>query len=132
MTVRFDAIGMIVSDMANTLAFYRMLGLDIPPQADQEGHAEATLPGGIRLMWDTVATVTSFSEWNPPAGGHRMSLAFLCENPAAVDSTYAQLVGNGYRSHLAPFDAFWGQRYATVLDPDDNPVDLFASLPASS
>jgi uncharacterized glyoxalase superfamily protein PhnB len=24
-------------------------------------------------------------------------------------------------------DAFWGQRYATVLDPDGNPVDLFAS-----
>jgi hypothetical protein len=25
-------------------------------------------------------------------------------------------------------DAFWGQRYATVLDPDGNPVDLFAPL----
>jgi uncharacterized glyoxalase superfamily protein PhnB len=25
-------------------------------------------------------------------------------------------------------DAFWGQRYATVLDPDGNSVDLFASL----
>jgi len=132
MTVGFDAIGMIVSDMAHTLAFYRMLGLDIPPEADQEGHAEATLPGGIRLMWDTVATVTSFSEWDPPVGGHRMSLAFRCENPAAVDSKYAQLVGMGHRSHLAPFDAFWGQRCATVLDPDDNPVDLFATLPTDS
>ena len=132
MTVRFDAIGMIVSDMANTLAFYRNLGLDIPPEADQGGHAEATLPGEIRLMWDTVATVTSFSEWDPPAGGHRMSLAFLCENPAAVDSKYAHLVDEGYRSYLAPFDAFWRQRYATVLDPDDNPVDLFAALSADS
>ena len=34
----------------------------------------------------------------------------------------------GHRSHLAPFDAFWGQRYATLLDPDGNPVDLFAPL----
>ncbi|MCZ6462364.1 MAG: glyoxalase, partial [Actinobacteria bacterium] len=25
-------------------------------------------------------------------------------------------------------DAFWGQRYATVLDPDGNAIDLFAPL----
>jgi uncharacterized glyoxalase superfamily protein PhnB len=31
---------------------------------------------------------------------------------------------------LAPWDAFWGQRYATVLDPDGNSVDLFAALPS--
>ena len=31
-------------------------------------------------------------------------------------------------SHLEPMDAFWGQRYATVLDPDGNSVDLFAEL----
>ncbi|MGZ8752484.1 MAG: VOC family protein, partial [Acidimicrobiia bacterium] len=24
--------------------------------------------------------------------------------------------------------AFWGQRYATIHDPDDNAVDLFAPL----
>ena len=34
----------------------------------------------------------------------------------------------GHRGHLEPFDAFWGQRYATVLDPDGNGVDLYAPL----
>ena len=29
---------------------------------------------------------------------------------------------------LAPYDAPWGQRYATVLDPDGNLTDLFAPL----
>jgi hypothetical protein len=29
---------------------------------------------------------------------------------------------------LNPYDAPWGQRYATVLDPDGNIVDLFAPL----
>lgn len=128
MTIRFDAIGMIVSDMAKTLAFYKMLGLAVPPDADSAGHAEATLQGGIRLMWDTVGLVQSFSEWEPASGGHRMSLAFLCKDSTAVDAKYRELVGAGYDSHLAPFDAFWGQRYATVLDPDGNPVDLFATL----
>jgi catechol 2,3-dioxygenase-like lactoylglutathione lyase family enzyme len=27
-----------------------------------------------------------------------------------------------------PYDAFWGQRYANVADPDGNAVDLFAPL----
>jgi uncharacterized glyoxalase superfamily protein PhnB len=128
MTPRFDALGMVVNDMAATLAFYRLLGVDIPADADGEAHVEAVLPGGIRLMWDTVELVRSFSDWEPPAGGHRISLAFLCERPDVVDSMYATLVAAGHRSHLAPFDAFWGQRYATVLDPDGNPVDLFAAL----
>lgn len=128
MSVRFDAIGLIVEDMAATLAFYRLLGLDIPVAADGEAHTEFELPSGMRIMWDTIELVRSFSDWEPPAGGHRVGLAFLCDRPEEVDGLAAKLVAAGYRSHLAPFDAFWGQRYATVFDPDGNPVDLFAPL----
>ena len=128
MTMRLDAIGFVVADMPKALDFYRMLGLEIPDGADSEGHVEAALPGGIRIMWDTVEVVQSFSSWEPPTGGHRASLAFLCDNPAEVDSKYDAMVAAGHRSHVSPFDAFWGQRYATILDPDGNPVDLFARL----
>ena len=126
---RFDLIGAVVADMAASLAFYRMLGLDLPAEADGEGHVELTLPGGLRLAWDTVEMVRSFDEsWQPPRGGHGISLAFLCDDPAEVDATYAALVDAGYEGKLPPWDAFWGQRYATVHDPDGNPVDLFARL----
>jgi uncharacterized glyoxalase superfamily protein PhnB len=125
--VRFDAFGLVVDDMAATLAFYRRLGLDIPEGSEGEGHVEVEV-GGMRMMFDTVEVVRSFSEWEPPSGGHRIGLAFLCESPDAVDSTYAELTGAGYRGRLEPFDAFWGQRYATVLDPDGSPVDLFAPV----
>jgi len=27
---------------------------------------------------------------------------------------------HGYRGHKAPWDAFWGQRYAIIDDPDGN------------
>ncbi|WP_223848764.1 VOC family protein [Microbacterium hominis] len=53
------------------------------------------------------------------------------DSPAEVDAVYAALVAAGHDGHVAPFDAFWGQRYATVLDPDGNAVDLFAPLPAA-
>ncbi|WP_431774898.1 VOC family protein [Streptomyces cucumeris] len=130
MTPRFDAIGMVVTDMAASLAFYRRLGVDIAPEADSQPHAEATLPGGTRLLWDTVETVRSFDPgWTPPTGSPRTGLAFLCDGPAEVDAVYAELVKAGAPGHKEPWDAFWGQRYAVVLDPDGNGVDLFAPLP---
>jgi len=45
-------------------------------------------------------------------------------------AAWAELTGAGYAGHLEPWDAFWGMRYAVVRDPDGNPVDLFALLPA--
>jgi len=133
MTARFDLIGLVVDDMARSLAFYRKLGLEIADDVDAEGHVEATLPGGLRMAWDTVETVKSFDPtWTPPTGGgHRIGLAFLCADPAEVDRIYADLVSADYEGHLEPWDAFWGQRYATVRDPDGNGVDLFARLPTA-
>ena len=132
MTARFDAIGLVVADVARSLAFYRMLGVEIPDDVDAEQHVEATLPGGVRMLWDTVEMIQSFdSEWTPPSGGQRIGLAFLCDGPAEVDSTYARLVDAGYEGHKEPWDAVWGQRYATVRDPDGNGVDLFAPLDAT-
>lgn len=132
MTARFDAIGLVVADMARSLAFYRRLGLDIPADADGEGHVEAELPGGTRMLWDTAEMVRSFDpEWTPPSGGHGIGLAFVCDGPGDVDTTYADLIGAGYDGHKEPWDAVWGQRYATVRDPDGNGVDLFAPLDAA-
>lgn len=131
MTVQFNLIGLVVSDIPASLAFYRRLGLDIPAAADTEPHVEVTLPGGLRLAWDGESTVTSFDPaWTAPSGGHRVNLAFACGSPAEVDEVFADLVDAGYTGHLKPWDAFWGQRYAVVHDPDGNPVDLFAALPA--
>ncbi|AXK34776.1 glyoxalase [Streptomyces armeniacus] len=129
MTPRFDFVGMVTDDMAAALAFYRRLGLDIPAGAESEPHVEATVPGGVRLAWDTVETVRSFApDWQPPAGAGRVSLAFRCDDPAEVDAVYADLTTAGHRGEREPWDAFWGQRYASVVDPDGNSVDLYAPL----
>ncbi|GAA2467065.1 VOC family protein [Streptomyces macrosporus] len=129
MAPRFDLVGLVVTDMAASLAFYRRLGLDIPAEADGLPHVEAALPGGLRLAWDTVETVRSYDpDWTPPRGGARVDLAFLCDDPAEVDKRYAELVQAGYTGHKEPWDAFWGQRYAVVLDPDGISVSLFAPL----
>jgi uncharacterized glyoxalase superfamily protein PhnB len=121
-----DLLGMVVADMATSLAFYRLLGVDFPPEADAEGHVEVTLPGGFRLAWDTAEVMASFDPDRPTPAGHRMTLAFRCDTPAEVDALHAAVVDAGHRSYKDPWDAFWGQRYAVVVDPDGNHVDLFA------
>ncbi|QRY39668.1 VOC family protein [Microbacterium hominis] len=132
MTVKLGFIGIVVRDMAASLAFYRALGVPIADGQDDAPHVDAVLDGGVALAWDTVETIRSFDPgYEPASGGHRIALAFVQDSPAEVDAVYAALVVAGHDGHVAPFDAFWGQRYATVLDPDGNAVDLFAPLPAA-
>jgi len=122
-----DAIGVVCSDLRSTASFYRLVGLDVPDPG-AETHLEASGPGGIRIMFDTVEMIRSFSEWSEPTGGRPIALAFLCADAAEVDTVWARVTDAGHDSKAEPFDAPWGQRYATVLDPDGNPVDLFAPL----
>ena len=127
-----SAIGLVASDLPRTLAFYRALGLDIPAAADNEPHVEVGLPGEFRILFDPESTIRSFDpDWTPaPAGSPRTAIAFECTDPAEVDAIYQSMVAAGFVGHLEPWDAFWGQRYATLRDPDGNGVDLFAPLPS--
>ena len=124
MSPKLDAFGIAVSDMARSLAFYRRLGLDFAEGADAEGHAEADL-GGVRFMVDTEEMMRSFDpNWERHAHGG----AFRCESPQEVDRLFAELVEAGGTPHKEPWDAFWGQRYAQLRDPDGNVIDLYAPL----
>lgn len=130
MAPRLDLVGIVVKDLEASLAFYRRLGLEIPEDADPEGHGHVEVSvGGLRIAWDTIETIRSFDPgWSEPSGDSRMSLAFLVDSPAEVDELYRELTEAGYEGHREPWDAFWGQRYAQLRDPDGNGVDLFAPL----
>ncbi|MGL4609434.1 MAG: VOC family protein [Trueperaceae bacterium] len=123
--MKLDMIGIVTQDMAKSLAFYRNI-FAIPENLDGEGHVEITLESGLRFAWDTLAVMQSFEphySFVPKQVG-----AFLCNNAADVDKTFSELVVKGGKSVKEPWDAFWGQRYALVADPDGNTIDLFAPL----
>ena len=125
---KLDLVGIVARDMADSLSFYRLLGLEIPEGVENEPHVEFVTASGLRLAWDTLALMQSiYPDWLEPAG-LRMSLAFKCDSPVEVDALYRQVVESGYEGYKAPWDAFWGQRYAVVVDPDGNHVNLFAAL----
>lgn len=131
MAPTFSAIGIVAADLPASLAFYRELGFSIPSAADSAPHVDVDLPGGLRLMFDPVSTMTSIDPDFTLTDGGRVSLAFACDSPADVDASYTRMVKAGFTGHREPWDAVWGQRYATLRDPDGNDVDLFAALPTS-
>jgi uncharacterized glyoxalase superfamily protein PhnB len=113
--------------MARSIAFYRLLGLDVPETPD-EGHVDTFLPNGMRLMLDSEEVVRSFRpEWKRETG-NQVALALECGSPQEVDELYERAVAAGFSGEKEPWDAFWGQRYAQLEDPDGIPVDLYAAL----
>jgi uncharacterized glyoxalase superfamily protein PhnB len=124
---RLNALGVVTSDMARSIRFYRLLGVDVP-ETPGEGHVDASLPNGVRFMLDSEEIMRSFRpDWSRSTG-NQVALAFECESPAEVDAMYARVVEAGFHGEKEPWDAFWGQRYAQLADPDGVPVDLYAPL----
>ena len=124
---RLNAIGIVASDMGRSIGFYRLVGVDVPETPD-EAHVDTFLPNGVRFMLDTEETVRSFRPDWVRETGNQISLAFECASPVEVDETYRRVVEAGFRGEKEPWDAFWGQRYAQVQDPDGVGVDLYAAL----
>lgn len=53
---------------------------------------------------------------------------FKQDTAEKVDELYAQIIKAGFKGLKTSYNAFWGQRYASVLDPDGNQIDIFAQL----
>jgi uncharacterized glyoxalase superfamily protein PhnB len=129
---RLDCVGLVVGDLARAVSFYRLLGAPFPVGAEdsEHGHAEAELAGGFRFILDTEAGIRTFDpEWRRPSERPSATLAFRCDGPADVDALFSAAIDTGGGGHKDPWDAFWGQRYAQLRDPDGNGVDLYADLP---
>jgi uncharacterized glyoxalase superfamily protein PhnB len=127
MTPVLNAVGIVTSEMARSLEFYRHLGLDVP-DTPEEGHVNIDIADGIRLMIDSEAEVRKFRpDWDRKMG-NQLGLAFQCESPSQVDEVYARMTTAGFQGDKEPWNAFWGQRYAQLRDPDGVPVDLYATI----
>jgi uncharacterized glyoxalase superfamily protein PhnB len=119
-------ISIVTNDMAAAIAFYEACGLRLSGGGPTEQHCEFS-GAAIKIMLDTRELITSIDpHWRPPSGGHAMALAFDCGTPDEVDAAFDRMVAAGAGIAKKPWDAFWGQRYAIITDPDGNPVDLFA------
>lgn len=126
--MKIDAVSVTSTDLAKTVAFYTALGFSFPEYGPNEDHLEAHAePGEVRLMIDSATLVESIIGTKPVPANHS-SFALLCESPEEVDRHAKSVADAGFTVTKEPWDAFWGQRYAIVTDPDGYSVDLFARL----
>ena len=123
-----DQINIVVGDVAAASAFYRLLGLDIDeppaPWADHHRTAHGDTPVDV-----DVDSIDFASQWNRGwPGGSGVVIGFRVDSRDGVDALHAELIAAGHESQQAPYDAFWGARYAIVADPAGNAVGLMSPI----
>lgn len=125
MTVQLSMLGLMVRDMAASLAFYRRLGLEIPEGAERQRFVQKRMESGVTIFWDTFFADTYDPTRQWPGGGYQVMLEFFLESNEAVDAKYTELTGYGYHGRGAPVQTT-GPYAAMVDDPDGNVVLLTA------
>jgi uncharacterized glyoxalase superfamily protein PhnB len=128
-SLTLNAVGIISADIVRSLRFYRTLGLEVPETPGAaDVHVNIDLPNGLRLMLDSEEEIRKFRPGWTREAGNQCALAFQLDRPADVDEVYRRITEAGFDGDKEPWDAFWGQRYAQLHDPDGVPVDLYADL----
>jgi uncharacterized glyoxalase superfamily protein PhnB len=119
------AVAVSATDLSRAVAFYELLGFRFPPLQADTKHIESG--AGVRLMIDDAAFLTEL-HGEPPRPGNIAGFAVLFNAPADVDTVASRVAAAGHTVVTQPYDAPWGQRYATVADPDGYRADLFCVL----
>jgi catechol 2,3-dioxygenase-like lactoylglutathione lyase family enzyme len=127
--IRLDQLNLIVRDVHASRAFYSHLGLDFADGGDpvwDAHHVSARHGAGAPLDFDLDST--SFAgQWDEGwPGGTGIVFGFKVESRQEVDDLVAALTAQGVPVQQAPYDAFWGARYAVVSDPDGNGVGIMS------
>lgn len=127
-----DLINLVVSNMQATIEFYERLGVVVEPTLPswEQHHRAVQMPDGLFFDLDSTAFATG---WNGgwPAGRTGAVIGFKVRDRQTVDAIYADLIGAGHAGQQAPYDAFWGSRYAVVADPDGNSVGIMSAVDPS-
>ncbi len=124
-----DQLNIVVRDMDAAVDFYRRLGIEIPETLPewQAHHRTADIGGEVDLELDSTAFTP---EWDAgwPKSQPGVVVGFRVATREDVDDLYEELTGDGHVGQQAPYDAFWGARYAIVEDPSGNAVGLMSPV----
>ncbi len=115
--------------MDAAVAFYRRLGIEIPDTLPewQSHHRTVAIGGEVDLDLDSTAFTAQWDAgWSASQPG--VVVGFRVATREDVDELYEELTGVGHVGQQAPYDAFWGARYAIVEDPSGNPVGLMSPV----
>ncbi len=127
----FGQINVVVSDMAATVEFFRLLELDVPepfewPAGSGAEHID-DIPSEAHcyMAFDNHPMATIWTDGLQPArSGVNVVVGLMVKTRDDVDRLYERVRAAGHPVGQEPYDAFFGSRYAIVIDPDGNHVGL--------
>ena len=87
------------------------------------------MPSGLIIHFDSPRLAASYNTgWREPNGnGSGNTFSFKVAERDEVDELHRQLTDLGHPSPQAPYDAFWGSRFAIVDDPDGNHIGIMSA-----
>jgi predicted lactoylglutathione lyase len=118
---RFTMVVLLIADLPRSLAFYRRLGVEFPPDADERKDVQVPI-GDDHQMVLTTSFAGAIPGHEAPSGGSRIVLEFFVEGNDAVDAKWHELTGAGHAGRREPFLTSFGAYMCMVDDPDGNTV----------
>lgn len=132
----FDQLNIVSGDVAASISFYRRLGVAISEErvwrtSTGAHHVSADQPASGEAPALDLDSTRFAAIWNTGWRGRgdlagRVVVGFGVATREEVDRLHAEMTAAGHRSLQAPYDAFWGSRYAVIEDPDGIAVGLMS------
>lgn len=126
---RLSSISVIASDPERTIAFYRLLGVEIEDHGGGAAdivHMTVSGDGGVDLDIDNDNLASMYNDGARTGRSRRVIIGFRVDTREEVDEIYAAVLAAGFEGRQPPYDPFWGARYAIVADPDGNDVGIMS------
>jgi predicted lactoylglutathione lyase len=110
-----------VRDLDASIAFYRLLGLDVPDPVGVRPITVHRMGSGVSLLLTTSFATRYDPEFERPTRGYQQLLEFYVGEDAKVQAVWATLTGAGYRGRMPPTKT--ARPFAAMIeDPDGNVV----------
>jgi predicted lactoylglutathione lyase len=117
---RFGSINVIVDDVAAAARFLADLGVDFEPTLPEWASYHRSFAADVS-DFDADIDDPSFATWWGGVPRDGVAPPFVVnlrvDSREEVDQLYRQGLATGAVELKAPFDAFWGARYAVMLAP---------------
>ncbi len=124
-------LGMVildVEDLERSLAFYRLLGLDVPDPFADRPVSLLRMDSGVSLVLVQGFAARVDPSWVRPES-YQQVMEFLVGDDADVDAEWERLTAAGYHGRMPP--ARTTGVYAAMIDDPDGNVVLISSDPAA-
>ena len=124
---RIDQVNVVVADVAAAAAFLRQLGVEIgDPGAEWGAHHLAVASGEASFAVDLDSSAFARHWGGLPAGFTGVVVGVRVDSREEVDRLHAHATSLTATSLHAPYDAFWGSRFAVVQGPGPIAVGIMS------